>query len=359
MDLTISKTGDPAIVPDGGVLEYTLTIGANNTQTNVVVTDALPGFTTYVPGSASDGGSESGGVVSFPAIPILNTGTMVTRTFEVEVNTGATGGVLFEDDMESGAGNWNVAHGSGTLDWTLTGTNPNSGSFGWFAADPVGVTDQYLILASPVVLNDFSTLRFWHEYDTEAGWDGGVVEISTNGGANWSDLGSLMIQNGYNSTLNATTPNPIAGREAFSGDSGGYIETIVELGSFSGESAQIRFRLGSDEFVGADGWYVDDVLIHTEPLIRNEACVESNETPTICGTSLTSVSIPSFLYVATTGDDTGNDCRTEVTPCATVAHAVSQANSGETIEVAAGTYTEPGLVIDKAVHIVGAGVVVH
>ena len=47
-------------------------------------------------------------------------------------------------------------------------------------------------------------------------------------------------------------------------------------------------------------------------------------------------------YVATTGIDTGNDCTGALTPCATLAHAASQANSGDTIELAAGVYEEEG-----------------
>ena len=63
-------------------------------------------------------------------------------------------------------------------------------------------------------------------------------------------------------------------------------------------------------------------------------------------------------YVATTGVDTGT-CLNPAMPCATVGYAVGVANPGETIEVAAGTYVEPGLVIDKAVEIEGAGVIIQ
>ena len=64
-------------------------------------------------------------------------------------------------------------------------------------------------------------------------------------------------------------------------------------------------------------------------------------------------------YVALTGSDAGNDCTDAATPCATLVHACGLANTGDTIELSAGTYNEPGLVIDKALYFVGAGVVMR
>ena len=44
-------------------------------------------------------------------------------------------------------------------------------------------------------------------------------------------------------------------------------------------------------------------------------------------------------YVATTGSDATNDCTNPITPCVTIQHAVDQADSGDEVRVAAGTYT--------------------
>ena len=63
-------------------------------------------------------------------------------------------------------------------------------------------------------------------------------------------------------------------------------------------------------------------------------------------------------YVAPAGNDAGNDCTNPAAPCATLAHAVAQANDGDTIDMAAGTYTEPGVLIEKKVLIQGQGVIV-
>ena len=64
-------------------------------------------------------------------------------------------------------------------------------------------------------------------------------------------------------------------------------------------------------------------------------------------------------YVATDGRDAFNNCTVQADACATIAHAVNQANDGDTIDLAAGTYNEPGLVIDKELIIQGQGVVVQ
>ena len=62
-------------------------------------------------------------------------------------------------------------------------------------------------------------------------------------------------------------------------------------------------------------------------------------------------------YVAPGGSDTG-DCSNSVTPCLTIDYAVAQASAGDTVHLAAGTYTGPGnqhVVIGKALTLAGAG----
>jgi hypothetical protein len=46
------------------------------------------------------------------------------------------------------------------------------------------------------------------------------------------------------------------------------------------------------------------------------------------------------LYVAKTGNDSSNDCRTEAAPCQTIARGISQMSKGDTLTIGDGTYAE-------------------
>lgn len=93
-NLALSKIADAAgIVEAGGVLSYTITVvnSGNLTATNALITDVVPLSTTYIPNSASDGGSFSSGIISWPNLT-LNPTTSLTRTFQVTVSTTVTTG---------------------------------------------------------------------------------------------------------------------------------------------------------------------------------------------------------------------------------------------------------------------------
>jgi subtilisin-like proprotein convertase family protein len=106
-------------------------------------------------------------------------------------------------------------------------------------------------------------LTFRNNYDLQDGsFDGGVLEISIDGGAFVDILTARgsFVTGGYTGTLNNGTGNPIGGRRAWIGTSGGFITTTVNLPSTAaGHMAVLRWRLGSDDVQASVGWRIDTI----------------------------------------------------------------------------------------------------
>ncbi|HEU0273995.1 MAG TPA: hypothetical protein VFQ83_05660 [Candidatus Udaeobacter sp.] len=99
------------------------------------------------------------------------------------------------------------------------------------------------------------------EVDPDLGFDGGVLELSTDGGITFQDIldaGGSFVQGGYNRVIASDRGSPIAGRQAWSGNSGGFITTIVDLLTQAGI---LRWRMASDNSGSGEGWRVDAVSV--------------------------------------------------------------------------------------------------
>lgn len=288
----IEKTG-PATAEVLDVVTYTLNIanGIADDLSDVTITDILPTGTIYVEGSYNCGtATVSGGVLTL-TLDNVASGTIAECSYQVQIEAGSYSEELFTEKFESGLSQWEISNGAGSDNWSLS-SNSNSGNFAAFANNPDGVSDQYIAMETPfVVAGEAPTLVFWHSYDTEFEWDGGVVEILVTGQTDWQDLGAFMTSNGYDGPVNDNPDSPISGRPAFHGSSNGYIFTQIDLSSFLGEEVLIRFRFASDAAVGGTGWYVDDMQLYGNYVtIENVACMENQDGEEICSNVVTLVS---------------------------------------------------------------------
>ena len=111
----------------------------------------------------------------------------------------------------------------------------------------------------------YITHAFWFENNNSTFNDGGVLEYSTNGGSTWNDMQPLFeAGQDYSGQLNPNANNPISGRTAFVGESGGYVSSRYNLTNLSGKTAKFRFRVGSDgDTFGPYGWFIDDVRLYS------------------------------------------------------------------------------------------------
>lgn len=193
--------------------------------------------------------------------------SFTTLALPGDCSVGFSPNVLYTQGFEAGVAGW--TH-SGTGDtWALSGANPHSGTQSFFAADPATVSDQRLVspaIAIPVG-NLPVTLKFWNwqHMETRTGgcYDGGILEASTDGGTIWTQIGGAsLLTDPYDGPISASFGNPLANLNAWCGTNPQpYLNSIVDLAIYAGQTVQFRFRLGSDNSVSRPGWYIDDVVV--------------------------------------------------------------------------------------------------
>jgi len=189
-------------------------------------------------------------------------------TDTVELVAGAPG---FDDDLESGQGDW--SHAAITEyyvdDWHLSTQRFHSDSTSWKCglpgdADYSPYEDAGLV-TPPILPAEGSVLTFWHwikaeTYDGANAWDGGLVEISDDGGESWEQV---FPDTGYPYLIWDSAPSAgnilSADTPCFSG-SGDWKQETFDLAEYDG-LIQLRFRFCSDQYTQKEGWYIDDITV--------------------------------------------------------------------------------------------------
>ena len=212
-------------------------------------------------------------------------GSAITLTFNVNSSLGATSftrviiiGVPVQTFSENFDGavapafpaGWTAASVQNGINFVNSPLNPDTAPNSAFAVNPAtvgGGTD--LTSPSMPITASAATVSFRNRYDTEGGWDGGVLEISIGGGA-FADIitaGGRFIENGYDGVLGVGTNNPLNSRNAWNGNSNGYKTSTVQLpAAAANQNVQLRWRFGADDnTVGQGpnpGWYVDTIRVN-------------------------------------------------------------------------------------------------
>lgn len=184
--------------------------------------------------------------------------------------------VVLEQDAENGNGGWGTGASVGFTDWAIGVDGfAHSPVNSWQATDPSYRSLKWL--QSPVFDIDNATmLSFWHTYEFEAigesFFDGGVVQISGDGGATWQSLESgFRYGTAYDGALSEAYDNPLGALKAFSaGMIGPMKPAYIDLGAWAGSGRTIRFAIGSDDSAGAAGWFIDSIRI-----VRQFPCIKT------------------------------------------------------------------------------------
>ena len=248
---------------EGQNVTYNHYVSAGNCSaiSNYTIRDTLPSNVTYVSGGTYD---EATRVVSFAVNIAL--GEAQDYAYTVSINHGSyyTPIQLIDETVPTTtiASSW-TRTSSTTTNWVTSTAQSNSAPNSLFAQNLTTASDIKLETTTGITLPTTPmNLTFQGFINAESGYDGGVVEISTDNGSTWTDLGSRFTSGGYSGTLASfLSTNPIRGRAAFTGNSGGFVKSVINLASYVGQTIKIRFRFGSDGSTAATGWYVDDIQL--------------------------------------------------------------------------------------------------
>ena len=232
---------------------------ATTGETSLQVGEPLPSNSVlYWRVSASN---QCGGSVS-------QASSFTTEALPGDCSIGSEAAVHFFDDVESGQGDWIIGGNAST--WQIQSADTHSGSAAWNAEDTPSVSDQWLI-SPPIEIpasNSAPTLQFWNRQVIEDGgagcFDGAMIEISTDGGQNWLSVDpESLLTDTYDGPIDDGFSNPASGLLAWCGDPQDWLNSVVDLGAFAGETVQFRFRMATDSSVGRDGWFVDDFRVQS------------------------------------------------------------------------------------------------
>jgi Bacterial Ig domain len=210
-----------------------------------------------------------------------------TATRNVSVNVNALCAIIntgsFLDDFESGAPGWTVDTpknntGASSPTWSVVPDAMAHSPANSFHSDSTTLDLKDDRLTSPrQKLSSTSHLKFWHRYFFEDGFDGGAVEVSTDGGATWVDVlagGGHFVSGGYNGHISPSYGSAIAGRPAWTGGSqtaatDPMTQVDIDMGAFAGVNVRVRFHLACDALLAGStpglAWWIDDVQFTNTP----------------------------------------------------------------------------------------------
>jgi hypothetical protein len=180
---------------------------------------------------------------------------------------------------------WSTTASGIEVPWVTSTTNPFSAPNDAFAPDVANIGNTELVSPSIHILSAVAQLGFRNAYNLENTFDGGVLEISINGGP-YQDIiaaGGSFVSGGYNGTVSSSFGNPIAGRSAWTGLSAGttttpaYLNTVVNLpAAAAGQDVQLKWRVGTDNVAvaagPAPGQRIDNITVTDANFVCTSPC---------------------------------------------------------------------------------------
>ena len=362
--------------PGNGVIDpgETVSVSFCFKNTGAANTVALTGTLSATGGVTAPGAAQNYGVV-------IAGGADVCKTFSFTANGTCGGTITATIHMQDGAtdfGNYTFTFALGVpvvaftqnfdaltvpgipAGWVTVQPTNTGGSAPWvtsnsgtptpvalsapnalFSADPATLLDNIIVMNPIAITSSSAQLSFSHNYNLENTFDGGVLEISNPAVAAgaFQDIitaGGSFVTGGYTAPISTGFLSPIAGRNAWTGNSGGFTNVLINLpATAAGQNIQLRFREASDNSTAGVGWRIDNIVVTdgatccTPPpctitcpanvTVSNTAgscgAVVNYPAPTISGTCGTLTSTPASGSVFPVGTTTVNVTSTAGPTC--------------------------------------------
>ncbi len=180
-----------------------------------------------------------------PRLIRINTATGVGTVIGTITNANGLNGLalgrdaqtwtLFKDDLEVNTSAWFAES-----PWSVTAEQAHTLTHSW-SDSPTGnyrndINRSIIMPTVSLASLNGATLRFWHRFDVEDGYDYCRVWISSDSGKTYQRLAF------------------------FTGRSSGWVQSVIDLTRYVGaREVWLAFQIESDWNTTADGWYIDDI----------------------------------------------------------------------------------------------------
>ncbi|MGV9766699.1 immune inhibitor A domain-containing protein [Micromonospora tulbaghiae] len=152
-------------------------------------------------------------------------------------------------------------------DKVISLATPHSGGNMWYSGADQNWADVKLSRTVSVPNAADAKFWMWNNYVIEADWDYGFVEVSTDGGATWSEQkvyaegGALVSTNDGYADPNGRMVDFGNKKYGLTGSTNGWRHDYVDLSSYAGQTVQVRLRYATDEAFVERGWFADDFSV--------------------------------------------------------------------------------------------------
>ncbi|MFJ8579166.1 immune inhibitor A domain-containing protein [Micromonospora sp. NPDC093277] len=145
--------------------------------------------------------------------------------------------------------------------------DPHSGTNMWYSGADQSWADIKLSREVTVPAAADAKFWMWNNYIIEQDWDMGFVEVSTDGGATWTEqkvydeAGKLVSTNDGYSDPNGRMADYGGKKYGLTGTTNGWRHDYVDLSAYAGKTVQVRLRSATDAAFEERGWFADDFSV--------------------------------------------------------------------------------------------------